>query len=69
MATFQAPRLDAEITTRNLSSSGAALNILLKDNFSMLLSLSSSGDPYQQLLDVAHMALLSRGLHATRVLG
>jgi hypothetical protein len=43
MATFQAPRLDAEITTRNLSSSGAALNILLKDNFSMLRSLSSSG--------------------------
>jgi hypothetical protein len=69
MATFQAPRLDAEITTRNLSSSGAALNILLKDNFNMLRSLSSSGAPYQQLLDVAHMALLSRGLHAARVLG
>jgi hypothetical protein len=31
MATFHAPRLDAEITTRNLSGSGAALNILLKD--------------------------------------
>jgi hypothetical protein len=69
MATFQARRLNAEITTRNLSSSGAALNILLKDNFSMLRSLSSSGAPYQQLLDVAYMALLSRGLHTARVLG
>jgi hypothetical protein len=36
---------------------GAALNILLEDKFSMLHSLSSSGAPHQQLLDVAHTAL------------
>jgi hypothetical protein len=69
MATFEAPRLYAEITTQNLSSSGAALNILLEDNFSILRLLSNSGALYQQLLNVAHMALLSRGLHAARVLG
>jgi hypothetical protein len=34
----------------------------------MLRSLSSSGAPHQQLLDVAHVTLLSRGLHAARVL-
>jgi hypothetical protein len=32
-----------QTTTRNLSSSGAALKLLLKDNFSRLRSLSSSG--------------------------
>jgi hypothetical protein len=48
---------------------GATLKILLEDNFNMLHSLSSSGAPHQQVLDVTHMALLSWGLHATRVLG
>jgi hypothetical protein len=48
-----------QITTRNLSNSGATLKILLKDNLSMLRMLSCSGDLQQQLLDVAHMALLS----------
>jgi hypothetical protein len=66
MATFQAPRLDAEITTRNLSSSGAALQLLLEDNFSMLRSLSSSGAPHQQLLDVAPTAHLAMSSGAER---
>jgi hypothetical protein len=53
----------------NLSSSGATLKLLLEDNSSRLRLLSSSGAPYQHLLNVAHMALLSQGLHAARVLG
>jgi hypothetical protein len=36
---------------------GAALKLLLEDNFSSLCSLSSSGAPHQQLLEVAHTAL------------
>jgi hypothetical protein len=48
---------------------GAALKLLLEDNFSRLRSLPISGAPHQQILDVAHTALLSRGLHAARVLG
>jgi hypothetical protein len=58
-----------QTTTRKLSNSGVALKLLLEDDSSRLRLLSSSGDPYQQLLDVAHTALLSRGLHAARVLG
>jgi hypothetical protein len=58
-----------QTATWNLSSSGAALGIQLENNFNMLRSLSSSGAPHQSLLDVAHIALLSRGLHVARVLG
>jgi hypothetical protein len=46
---------------RNLSSSRAVLKLLLEDNFSRLCSLSSSRAPHQQLLNVAHTTLLSRG--------
>jgi hypothetical protein len=36
---------------------GAALKLLLEDNFSRLRSLLSSRAPHQQLLDMAHTAL------------
>jgi hypothetical protein len=61
--TSQASRLDAKLLLGISPARG-----LLEDNFSMLCSLSSSGAPHQSLLDVAHTALLSRGLHAARVL-
>jgi hypothetical protein len=47
---------------------GDALKLLLEGDSSRLRLLSSSRAPYQQPLDVAHTALLSRGLHAARVL-
>jgi hypothetical protein len=48
---------------------GGTLKLLLEDDSSRLRLLSSLGALYQQLLDMAHMVLLSRGLHAARVLG
>jgi hypothetical protein len=65
MTTSQAPRL----YTKLLLGISPVRGLHLKDNFSRLRSLSSSGAPHQQLLDMAHMALLSWGLHAARVLG
>jgi hypothetical protein len=58
-----------QITTQKLSSLGAALKLLLENNSSGLLSLSSSRVLQQQLLDVAHTTLLSRRLHDARVVG
>jgi hypothetical protein len=67
--TSQAPRLNAKLLLEISPTRGATLKLLLEHNVSRLRSLSCSGAPHQQLLDVAHTALLPRGLHAAIVLG